>query len=326
MTDIQSLRFWPFLVTFVSVAVISVAIPHVLDRGIVFMAGLVLIDMVIAMAFNFLFRTIGILSFGQAMFVIVGAYGAGILIKTYSDLSFLPALLAAGAVSGLVALVVGYISLQRIEGTYFAVLTLAFSSLAWLVVGKLDGLGREDGLTGITRPDVNLGFATISLNQTDHLYYFIAVVCLVLVAVIWMVTNSQFGRASRAIRLDAQRAEFLGINIQAYKLAAFVFAGTVTGIVSGLLGPWVQVLTPELGHWMQSTKPVLHALLGGAGFFWGPALGAVLFAVIAYATRTMAGLTDLITGGLLLIVVLAFPGGILGLANWLVNKARGGRG
>ena len=314
-----------FLACFIVILAISLALPSVVDRGIVFLAGLMMIDAVIALAFNFLFSTIGILSFGQAMFVIVGAYGAGFLVKTFTGLSLLPALAAAGAVSGVVAWLVGLIALRRSDGIYFAVLTLAFASLAWLVIGKLEWLGREDGLTGISRPELNLVFTSISLAPSDRFYYFIVAVCMALTAIMWLATNSQFGRAGRAIRLDPQRAAFLGINVRAYRLAAFVFTGAVTGVASGLLGPWTQVLTPDLGLWVQSTRPVLHALLGGAGFFWGPVLGTLVFAVLAYATRTLAGLTDLVTGGLLLVVVLAFPGGILGLAHRVIGKAWKGR-
>lgn len=323
MNGRRTVKVAPFLICFLAVSAVSLALPSVLNRGVVFLAGLLMIDIVVALAFNFLFSTVGILSFGQAMFVIVGAYGAGILIKTFSGLSILPALAAAGVVSGLVAFLVGFISLRRSEGTYFAVLTLAFASLVWLVIGKVDGLGRENGLTGIVRPELNLVFTSISLVQSDRFYYLIVVVCLALIAIIWLATNSQMGRAARAIRMDPQRAEFLGIDVQAYRLGAFVFAGAVTGIASGLLGPWTQVLTPDLGHWIQSTKPVLYALLGGASFFWGPIPGAVAFAVLAYLTRTLVGLTDLITGGLLLVVVLAFPGGILGILHRLLVKVRG---
>lgn len=310
---------------FAVVLTVCLALPSVANGGIVFLAGLVLIDVVIALSFNFLFATIGILSFGQAMFVMVGAYGAGILIKTYPGLSILPALAAAGAASGLVALVIGYVALRRSEGTYFAVLTLAFASLVWIVVGKVEALGREDGLTGIVRPELGLAVESIPLAQGYRLYYFVVGFCATLVAILFLATRSQFGRAARAIRLDPQRAAFLGINVQAHRLAAFVFAGTVTGLAGGLLGPWTQVLTPDLGHWTQSTRPILHALLGGAGSFWGPALGSVVFALLAYLTRTLTGLTDLVTGGLLLAVVLAFPGGLLGLLQRLLARTRGGR-
>ncbi|MFK0206292.1 branched-chain amino acid ABC transporter permease [Agrobacterium sp. NPDC090283] len=320
MNSQGKITVWPFLVGFVLVLVASLALPGLANRGIVFVAGVVMIDIVVALGFNFLLSTAGILSFGQAMFIIVGGYGAGIVIKTFTGLSVLPALAAAGLLSGLLAAIVGFIALRRVEGSYFAVLTLALSTLVYLSIGKIDLLGREDGLTGIGRPDLQLGFMSVSLTAGDRFYYLIVIVCMILTAIIWLVTKSQFGRAVRAIRHDPQRAAFLGINVQAFRLMAFVFAGTTTGIASALLGPWTQVLTTDLGHWAQSTEPILHVLLGGAGFFWGPALGAVVFAALAYMTRTLMGLSELVTGGLLLFVVLAFPGGLLGIASRMMGR------
>ena len=310
---------------FVAMLAVGLTLPFLANGGVVFLAGLLMIDIVIALAFNFLFSTIGILSFGQSMFVIVGAYGAGFLIKSDPGLSLLSALAVAGGLSGLVALVIGYVALRRSEGTYFAVLTLAFASLVWIVIGKMEAFGREDGLTSIVRPALSFGFTSLSLAEGNRFYYVIVTCCTVLAGILFLATHSQFGRAARAIKLDPQRAAFLGINVQAYRLAAFVFAGTITGLASGLLGSWTQVLTPDLGDWVQSTWPVLQTLLGGAGFFWGPVVGSIAFAALSYATRTLSGLTDLVTGGLLLIVVLAFPGGVLGLLHRLLVRMQRSR-
>jgi branched-chain amino acid transport system permease protein len=314
-----------FLLILAALTVAGVALPRFANPGIVFLAGMAVIEIVIALAFNFLFSTVGILSFGQAAFILFGAYGGAVAIK-YAGLSLLPALLGAGLISGLLALAIGFVALRRVDGVYFAVLTLAFASLGYLTVGKVEMLGREDGLTGIARPEIDLGVVSFPLSNTLHFYYFIIAVGAVLTAVMWFATNSQFGRVLKAIKQEPERTAFLGVNVQAFRLAAFVLAGAVTGIAGALLGPWTQIVTPDLGHWIQSTKPILHAMLGGAGFFWGPAVGAILFAVIAYMTRTLVGITELVTGGLLLAVVLAIPGGLLGISSRalrMLNRRRG---
>ncbi|MBX3529441.1 MAG: branched-chain amino acid ABC transporter permease [Rhizobiaceae bacterium] len=321
MTRLSQVGLPQFLAILALLAGAAVALPGIANPGIVFLAGLAVIEIVIALAFNFLFSTVGILSFGQAAFILVGAYGGAAAIK-FAGLSLLPALLVAGLVAGLLALAIGVVALRRVEGVYFAVLTLAFASLAYLTVGKVAVLGREDGLTGITRPAVDLGIVEIPVVATTSFYYFIVAVGVVLTAVMWFATNSQFGRVLRAIRQDQERAGFLGVNVQGYRLAAFVLAGAVTGIAGALLGPWTQIVTPDLGHWIQSTKPILQAMLGGAGFFWGPVVGAILFAVLTYATRTLVGITEIVTGGLLLAIVLAIPGGLLGLTGSLLRMIR----
>lgn len=301
---------------------VALILPNVSNSGIMFLAGLTVIEIVFALAFNFLFSTVGILSFGQAVFVLFGAYGTAVGIK-FADLSLIPALLTSGAVSAVLALVIGIVALRRVDGVYFAVLTLAFASLGYLVIGKIEAFGREDGLTGITRPDVDLGLASLHVSDSLSFYYLIVVVGALLTTVLWYATNSQFGRILKAIRQEPERAAFLGVNVQSFRLAAFVVAGAVTGMAAALLGPWSQIVTPELGHWVQSTKPILNAMLGGAGFFWGPALGAVLFAILTYMTRTLAGISELVTGGLLLVVVVAIPGGLMGLAQRLISRAKG---
>ncbi len=318
MTRFSQTGLAPFVLTLAILVVFAVSLPHFANPGIMFLAGLTVIEIVIALAFNFLFSTVGILSFGQAAFILVGAYGGAVAIK-YAGLSLLSALFGAGLISGILALAIGIIALRRVDGVYFAVLTLAFASLGYLAVGKISMLGKEDGLTGITRPEINLGVMSLPVSSTLHFYYFIIVTGAVLTLVMWLATNSQFGRILKAIKQEPERTAFLGVNVQAYRLAAFVIAGAVTGIAGALLGPWTQIVTPDLGHWIQSTKPILHAMLGGAGFFWGPAFGAILFAVLTYMTRTLVGITELVTGGLLLAVVLAIPGGLLGLSRTMLR-------
>lgn len=318
MMRMRDIGLVPFLLTLFALGAVGFALPRFANPGIVFLAGVVVIEIVIALAFNFLFSTVGILSFGQAAFILAGAYGGAIAIK-FAGFGLLAALLGAGLVSGLLALAIGVVALRRVDGVYFAVLTLAFASLAYLVVGKIGVLGREDGLTGIARPGLDLGIVSISVSNTTHFYYFIVAVGVTLTAVMWLATNTQFGRVLRAIRQDPERSAFLGVNVQGFRLAAFVLAGAVTGIAGALLGPWTQIVTPDLGHWIQSTKPILHAMLGGASFFWGPAVGAIVFAILAYTTRTLVGITELVTGGLLLVVVLAIPGGLLGLSSAILR-------
>ena len=98
----------------------------------------------------------------------------------------------------------------------------------------------------------------------------------------------------------------------------FVFAGLTTALAGALVAPWAQIVSPELAHWSNSTNPILFTLLGGSAYFWGPVMGAVLLSAVFYATRTLVGISDLVTGLLLLGVVLALPGGVLGLASrWL---------
>lgn len=294
-------------------------VPGVLNRGLIFIAGLVWINAVFGLAFNLLFGLSGVLSFGQAMFFAAGAYAAAVFTQQLG-LPFVPALLLAGLVGGALAGAVGAMALRRSEGVYFAILTLAFAELLHLLVANIGFLGRNDGLSGLQRPVLSFAGLTLDLSKADHFYYFIVVACGALIALIRWVIATPFGRALQALKQDPERAEFLGIPVRLHRLVVFVFAGTVTAWAGALVAPWSQIVTPELAHWSNSTNPILYTLLGGSAYFWGPALGAVLLSAVFYLTRTLVGMSDLATGLLLLGVVLALPGGVLGLLGRWVRR------
>lgn len=304
-----------FLAVLVIVVAFALALPEFANRGLVFLAGIVAINAVFGMAFNLLFSTVGILSFGQAAFFAAGAYTVAVLSLRLAEMPFLIALAMGGVVGGLIALVIGILALRRTTGVYFAVLTLAFGELLHIVIARTTFLGRNDGLPGIERPTIGLGPLSVDLSPGDAYYYFIVLACAVLFAVLWWLNFSALGRSFQAVRQDPTRAAFLGIDVHGRRLLGFTLAGAVTGVAGGIFAPWTQIATPELAHWSQSANPILFTLLGGAAFFWGPLVGAILFSAIAWFLRAYTGATDLVTGALLLAVVLAVPGGVLGLLS-----------
>lgn len=305
-----------FLLVLALLVVIGLALPLVVNRGLVFLAGIVAVNMVLGLAFNLLFSTAGLLSFGQAAFSAAGAYTTALLMLRVPEVPFLLVLLASALVGALLALAIGFVALRRTEGVYFAVLTLAFSELVHIVVSKTRFFGKNDGLTGIPRPKIG----PLDLGPGDRYYLFVVLATALVVALLWWVGHSRLGRSFRAVRLDPMRAAFLGIDIQRRRLEAFAIAGAATGFAGALGAPLASIVSPDLAHWAESTKPILFTLLGGAGTFWGPAVGAVVYAAVEYGTRSLAGASDLITGALLLGVVLAVPGGILGLVMRLLRR------
>lgn len=296
------------------VMVAGLAVPSLLNRGLVFIAGMIWINAVFGLSFNLLFGLSGVLSFGQAMFFAAGAYATAVLTQQ-SGLPFLLALPLSSLVGAVLATLVGAVALRRSEGVYFAILTLAFAELLHLLIGNTATLGRNDGLAGLQRPVLSLVGARLDLGASDNFYYVIVLVCGLLIAFIRWLVGTSFGRALQAVKQDPERAEFLGIPVRRHRLAIFALAGATTAAAGALVPPWAQIVTPDLAHWSNSTSPILYTLLGGSAYFWGPALGAVVLSAVFYATRTLVGLSDLTTGLLLLVVVVALPGGILGLLS-----------
>lgn len=317
ITRIRPLHFVGVMALLILAALV---LPHVANRGIVFLGGVVAINMVFGIAFNIAFQKAGILSFGNAMFFATGAYATGYLITQVPQVPFLLMIALSGLAGALLALITGLLALRRSSGVYFAVITLAVGELIHVLITKMSFLGRNDGMVGVFRPTLDFGAFEIDLSQGDAYYYFIILSCAVLISILWVLWSNRFGRALQTVRSDPMRADFLGTDINRKRLQALVLSGAATALAGALFAPWAQIVTPDLAHWSQSTKPLLFALLGGTAFFFGPVVGAILFSLLEYNTRTLVGISDLMVGSLLLAVVLAVPGGVLGLLKSVIAR------
>lgn len=305
---------------------VMLLIPSFANKGIVFVAGTLALHIVFGISWNVMFGQTGLVNFGHAAFFAVGGYSYAVIARAYPDIHPFLSFAGAGLFGTLLALLVGIVALRRSLGVYFAILTLALSQIIYLLLAYIPSLGREDGFTGIQRPDLQLGFVSIDLANGDNYYYFMILACAFLTGVLWWVTHSRVGRRFKSIQQDPLRAEFLGINVHSNRLASFVTASGLTAVVGALYAPWLQLLTPELAHWTFSARPILYTLLGGVHSFWGPVVGAIGFTVLEYGTRTLHGLSEIIIGSILLFVVLMFPGGLLGGISRLRKRLRGEAG
>ncbi len=314
---------------FAAIAVVFVfSMPFWANPGLVFIAGLTLVEALFALSWFFLFSAAGVVSFGHAAFFALGAYGVGVLLKTTVGIPFLVMLLLSAVGGAAVAAIVGLIALKRSSGIYLAILTMALGEICRIVVGYSALLGRDDGLPAIPRPSIDFGFAKLSLAPDLHYYWFLCIATVLLTALMWWLTRSRFGRVLRSVHQDSERTTFIGVDVDWYRLQAFMISGALAALSGGLSAPWTQIVTPEAANVLHSTAPVLNSLLGGLASFWGPFVGATVFAAVHYFTRTLAGLSEIVIGGILLTIVLVAPLGIIGLAQKLesrVGRLFGGR-
>lgn len=292
---------------------LAVSLPLWANPGLLFIAGLTLIEILFALSWNFLFSYAGIVSFGHAAFFAIGAYGTGLMLKLQPDVPFLAVLGLMGTLGAVVALAVGLIALQRTTGIYLAILTMALAEILHLIIGSSDIVGRDDGLPAIPRPSI----AGISLASGEAYYVFLLVAVGLFGGLIWLLSHNRFGRMLRAIHQDPERTAFMGTVVARYRQIAFAISGAVAAVSGSLFAPWTQIVTPETTHMLQSVSPVLNTLLGGAGSFFGPVIGTVAFAVVNFGTRTFAGVAEVIVGGILLVIVLLMPEGIAGFIRKL---------
>ena len=309
--------------------VVVATVPLWANPGLEFIIGLVLIQALFAMSWNILFGYAGLASFGHAGFFAMGAYTTGALLRYQVGLPF-PLMLVLGAlIGGAAAWVIGIVALRRLSGIFLAVLTVALSEILRLVISYSKVLGAEDGLSNIPRPKIGLGFAVLDLTSAQAYYWFLLATTMLTTAGLWWLLHGRYGRIFQVIREDAERATFLGTNVAGYRILAFVISGAVAAFSGALYAPWTRIVTLEEVHWLQSLQPMLYTLLGGVGSFWGPAIGAAVFAAIGYYTRTYSGLYEVIVGGMLIVIILVAPSGVVGVyrklrARLVAGGSRGG--
>ncbi|ELZ28758.1 branched-chain amino acid ABC transporter permease [Halogeometricum pallidum JCM 14848] len=244
-------------------------------------ANSILIWMLFAASFNILLGYTGLLSFGHAMFLGIGAYVTAIGLARFDSpfvLSALVALLVAGVVAYLIARLIA----QKGE-IYFAMLTLAFGTTAHFVANYDPG-GLTGGTTGIAGGAVpawietERGLKYVSLGgfQFDW-YFFVAAAVFVGLLCIWQLVRSPFGRTLVAIRENRDLARAMGINTYRYKVWAFTLSGVVAAYAGAILEVNEQGATLSLLTVQTSGDVILMTVLGGANYFFGPLAGAFVW-------------------------------------------------
>ncbi len=293
-----------------------IAAPLYLSPGDQYIAGLAVIAILLALSYNLLLGSTGLVSFGHAAFYGVGAFTVALITTRLHGDALLGLALAPliGAAFGLIA---GAFALRAVH-LYFSLLTLAVSQLLYVAAFEADTItGGDNGIHGIPIPDF--------LNDPARVYYFVLAIVAVGAAVLFIITRSPFGAALNAIRENRQRAAFIGLRVRAYELAAFTVASSLAAVAGALYAIYDQQAFPGLMFWTESGIPVLMVLIGGSGIFLGPALGAVFYTFLAAKVQSSTIYWDLIIGAVLLFVVLALPGGLASLperARALVAKVR----
>jgi branched-chain amino acid transport system permease protein len=276
------------------------------------LATQVLIYGLFALGFNLLYGYTGLLSFGHAAYWGLGAYGTGLALAKLKVQSLW---LALGAGLGLALVggaVIGFFCLRR-RGIYFAMLTLAFAQLLYFIGFHLaDVTGGDDGLRGIAVLPIGLPGLTLSLDTPLAFYYFALAVVTVAVAGLKRILDSPFGAVLQAIRENTDRAVACGYDVTRVKLLSFVFSALFAGLAGGLDALRLAVVPIESLYWTTSGQVVIMTLLGGAGTFFGPFVGAATFLVLEDRLSVFTESWPLVIGAIFMVFVLFLPRGIWG--------------
>jgi len=270
---------------------------------------------VVLLGLNLLFGYTGLVSFGHALFVAIGAYTGAVLTTRLGIRSLEAILLAAAVLGALAAAPVGAICVRHVK-IYFGMLTLAFGMVFYTFLLKFYRLtGGDEGMP-VLRPFLlgrDLG-ATPKIDYLAGPYYYYSLAVLVLAAaVMWRVVHSPFGLCLRTIRDNPLKAETLGVSVIRYRWWAFVISAVYAAVGGALLGPPTGNVDPTLAYWTQSGNIVFMTLLGGFAHFFGPVLGALVFIYLQDAVMSVVPYWRLVFGALLAAIVIFAPGGLMGL-------------
>ena len=271
----------------------------------------VLIYGMATMGLNLLLGFTGGLSFGQAAYFGLGAYGAGMTLKYLAPSTPL-AILIGTLAGGLAATLLGPLVMRR-RGIYFAMITIAIGQLLYFVAVRWNNVtGGEDGLAGFGRQDLHFGAFVVPLTSVN--FYYLVLLCFtVAVVVMWGLLRSPLGHVWVAIRENRHRTRFLGIRVERYVWAAFAAAGFITAFAGTLNALLFNFTSPQDLHWILSGNFVIMIVLGGMHNFFGPLLGALIFIVAQDYLSGMTGNWMTFIGLIFVVIVLAFPNGLLGM-------------
>lgn len=289
-----------------------VLLPWIAGQYPVYLAMQIMILAVFSLGFNLLLGYTGLLSFGQAGFFAVGAYGCAKILLAIPNL--LLGITGGVAAAGVTALLLGILSVRHTR-IYFSMLTLAFGMMIYSIAWKWrDFTGGDDGLVGIPRAPIEIpGLLNISVAAMDRYYYVVLVLSLLAIVTMYRLVRSPLGLTLQAIRDSEIRTEFAGVPVRKYRLVAFTIAGVYAGLAGALLTPLENTVTPPIAHWTTSAEPVLATLMGGIHTFGGPIVGAFLFLVIKDIIVRYTEYWLIWFGVIVVALVMGFPSGIMSI-------------
>jgi branched-chain amino acid transport system permease protein len=292
-------------------AILALILPGITqDAYYIQVASLTGIYVILAVSLQLLYGYTGQISFAHAGFYGIGAYTAVVLV-TRLDLNFLIALLAALAVPGIVAFLVGIPTL-RLRGHYLAIATLALQlSIHQFFIQAKTITNGSIGIFGIERPEL----FGLSLDDNAVYYELIAVAAVFAFLFAQRLVRSRFGRGLLGIREDEIAASVMGVNTGRYKVAVFSISAMLAGLAGALFGFQLLFVSPASFTLDWSIVILSMVVIGGVGSTAGAVVGAIVVSLVTQALFTVGDVQFLIYGAFIVVVMLFFPSGLVGLTR-----------
>ncbi|MDE0044473.1 MAG: branched-chain amino acid ABC transporter permease [bacterium] len=254
----------------------------------------------------------GEISFGQQAYFGLGAYAAGAATAMF-ELPIWTAILVGSSVAGLMAMVVGALTL-RLSGLYFSISTLAFAEMVRLILLIVKVQVEVDG--EMVGPDGSNGFHDIrwmferDISLTEFMFMIYGLLALVLIALIWM-ERSRLGTVFRMLGSDDLLAEMQGLNTVRYRILAAGLAGGIAGVGGALYAHFTTYVEPQFFNVMLGVHALAYGLIGGLGTAFGPLIGVAIDLGFLEAVRFIQGYRMIVFGGLVAVLLILMPRGLL---------------
>ncbi|RZT42244.1 branched-chain amino acid ABC transporter permease [Cupriavidus agavae] len=312
-------------------ALLMIAMPLIFTGGFaVTLMSQMGIMIIFALSYNMLLGQTGMLSFGHAVYSGLGAFiavhvlnmvGAG---KVWLPVSMLP--LVGGLAGAFFGVLFGYVTTKK-SGTTFAMITMGIGEMVFASSLMFpDFFGGEGGIS--TNRVVGDPFLGITFGPGRQVYYLIAIWCFLSMVAMYAWTQTPLGRIANAVRDNPERVEFIGYNTQRVRYLVLILSAFFAGISGALSAINFEIVSAENVSAVRSGGVLLAAFIGGAGVFFGPVIGAIVFMLFAVALSDLTKAWLLYLGLFFVMMVMFVPGGIASLLLMqlpLVAKKQFGR-
>jgi branched-chain amino acid transport system permease protein len=300
------------LASIAALAVVA-ALPLVGGNYVLTVGSEIAVFVIFAVSLQFLMSVGGLASFGHAAYFGLGAYGVALLAKM-AGLPMIASLLLGPLLGCLGAAVFGFFAVQ-LSGVYFAMLTLAFAQIVWSIAFQWVAVtGGDNGILGVWPEKWASGPAS---------FYWLSIgVAALAVVALRIIVFSPFGFALRATRDSPLRSEAIGIDGKRIQWTAFVIAGTVAGVAGALFAYLKGSVFPDSLGISLSVDALVMVLLGGVETISGAVVGAIVYKALSIWLVSQTDLSKLALGGVIVLIVVGFPKGIVGMLERIKDRRR----
>lgn len=286
-----------------STIIMLAAVPYLLSDGWISVFTEMLIMGIAALGLNIMLGYAGMVNFGAAGFYGVGAYATALVMEK-ANLSFALGMLAGPLAAGCAGFVIGWFCI-RLTHIYFALLTLAFSQIIFTIIFEWYSFtGGDNGIVGIEVPEIVSGIKSY--------YYLTLLILLFCLFITWKLVKSPFGRGLIAIRENAERSEFIGINTRHLRHGAFIASSVILGLAGSLYCGFSRSVFPEFANWVHGADIMVSCLLGGLYSFLGPVVGGAVFVLLEKLIVNFTEYHLMVTGFIIIAIVFFLRDGLVG--------------